>query len=133
MFHVYLFICCFVLITACDFMSFGKCVHAQLPKAVSHKFDKKLIACLLNLSNPTFGECTQTRIQSTAGFWKAGGFKGIYNGLGAAAIGSAPCAALFFCSYDFVSSAFLNQIKRRRIEDRRVSIILCRTPSRTLT
>jgi solute carrier family 25 (mitochondrial S-adenosylmethionine transporter), member 26 len=35
-----------------------------------------------------------------AGFWKSGGFRGIYNGLSAAAVGSAPGAALFFVTYD---------------------------------
>jgi solute carrier family 25 S-adenosylmethionine transporter 26 len=42
----------------------------------------------------------KTRMQSPQGFIKAGGFRGIYNGLGAAAIGSAPGAALFFSSYE---------------------------------
>mmetsp|Transcript_514 Transcript_514/g.557 ORF Transcript_514/g.557 Transcript_514/m.557 type:complete len:331 (-) Transcript_514:2-994(-) len=42
----------------------------------------------------------KTRMQSPQGFIKAGGFRGVYNGLGAAAIGSAPGAALFFCSYE---------------------------------
>ena len=42
----------------------------------------------------------KTRLQSPQGFIKAGGFHGIYNGLGAAAIGSAPGAALFFSTYE---------------------------------
>jgi hypothetical protein len=42
----------------------------------------------------------KTRLQSPQGFLKAGGFKGIYNGLGAAAVGSAPGAALFFSTYE---------------------------------
>lgn len=42
----------------------------------------------------------KTRMQSPQGFIRAGGFRGIYNGLGAAAVGSAPGAALFFCSYE---------------------------------
>ena len=42
----------------------------------------------------------KTRMQSPQGFLKAGGFRGIYNGLGAAAVGSAPGAALFFSSYE---------------------------------
>jgi solute carrier family 25 (mitochondrial S-adenosylmethionine transporter), member 26 len=42
----------------------------------------------------------KTRLQSPQGFRKAGGFRGIYNGLGAAAIGSAPGAALFFSAYE---------------------------------
>ena len=42
----------------------------------------------------------KTRLQSPQGFLKAGGFRGIYNGLGAAAAGSAPGAALFFSTYE---------------------------------
>ena len=42
----------------------------------------------------------KTRLQSSSGFIKAGGFKGIYKGLSAAAIGSAPGAALFFSTYE---------------------------------
>lgn len=42
----------------------------------------------------------KTRLQSPQGFVKAGGFSGIYNGLGAAAAGSAPGAALFFSTYE---------------------------------
>ena len=38
----------------------------------------------------------KTRLQSAEGFFKAGGFRGIYSGLSAAALGSAPGAALFF-------------------------------------
>ena len=42
----------------------------------------------------------KTRLQSPRGFRQAGGFRGIYNGLGAAAAGSAPGAALFFTTYE---------------------------------
>ena len=42
----------------------------------------------------------KTRLQSPQGFIQAGGFRGIYNGLGAAAIGSAPGAALCFSTYE---------------------------------
>ncbi|XP_026474554.1 S-adenosylmethionine mitochondrial carrier protein homolog [Ctenocephalides felis] len=42
----------------------------------------------------------KTRLQSPKGFIKSGGFRGIYHGLGPAAIGSAPSAALFFCTYE---------------------------------
>ena len=44
----------------------------------------------------------KTRLQSPQGFLKAGGVRGIYNGLGAAAIGSAPGAALFFSTYEYL-------------------------------
>lgn len=41
---------------------------------------------------------------------KAGGFKGVYGGLGAVAVGSAPGAALFFCTYEYTKkSALRNQ------------------------
>eukprot|EP01040_Poterioochromonas_malhamensis_P019112 gene19112-22499_t len=42
----------------------------------------------------------KTRLQSPQGFLKSGGFRGIYSGLGIAALGSAPGAALFFSSYE---------------------------------
>lgn len=58
----------------------------------------------------------KTRLQSPQGFWKAGGFRGIYNGLGAAAAGSAPGAALFFATYEglkpFTSSMLTTDHRR---------------------
>ncbi|KAI5362718.1 putative mitochondrial carrier protein [Septoria linicola] len=42
----------------------------------------------------------KTRLQSSAGFWASGGFRGVYNGVGSAAVGSAPGAALFFMTYE---------------------------------
>lgn len=42
----------------------------------------------------------KTRLQSPQGFLKAGGFSGVYKGLSAAAVGSAPGAALFFSTYE---------------------------------
>ncbi|KAF5295177.1 hypothetical protein FQR65_LT10565 [Abscondita terminalis] len=42
----------------------------------------------------------KTRLQSVQGFKKAGGFNGIYRGIGPQFIGSVPQAALFFCTYD---------------------------------
>ncbi|XP_046547621.1 S-adenosylmethionine mitochondrial carrier protein-like [Haliotis rubra] len=48
----------------------------------------------------------KTRLQSQHGFRKAGGFRGIYSGLMSAALGSAPTAALFFCSYEATKHAF---------------------------
>jgi len=55
----------------------------------------------------------KTRLQSPQGFLKAGGFKGIYRGLGAAAVGSAPGAALFFSTYEVCSDSLfeLNKMK----------------------
>ncbi|KAJ8931833.1 hypothetical protein NQ314_015230 [Rhamnusium bicolor] len=45
-------------------------------------------------------DTVKTRLQAEQGFKKAGGFKGIYKGLGPQAIGSAPQAALFFLTYE---------------------------------
>mmetsp|Transcript_52068 Transcript_52068/g.111370 ORF Transcript_52068/g.111370 Transcript_52068/m.111370 type:complete len:290 (-) Transcript_52068:407-1276(-) len=42
----------------------------------------------------------KTRLQATDGFWKAGGFKGVYNGVLATALGAAPGAAMFFSAYE---------------------------------
>ncbi|KAG8461061.1 hypothetical protein KFE25_003630 [Diacronema lutheri] len=41
----------------------------------------------------------KTRLQSADGFWKSGGFRGVYTGVSAAAAGSMPGAALFFGTY----------------------------------
>jgi solute carrier family 25 S-adenosylmethionine transporter 26 len=46
----------------------------------------------------------KTRLQSPSGFIASGGFKGIYSGVGSAIIGSAPGAALFFCTYEYTKS-----------------------------
>eukprot|EP00960_Hanusia_phi_P011828 344807-Hanusia_phi.AAC.20 len=51
------------------------------------------------------GEEKADRMQSPQGFYKAGGFKGVYNGMFAAAAGSAPGAALFFSTYETVKHA----------------------------
>ncbi|KAI9565741.1 hypothetical protein GHT06_009533 [Daphnia sinensis] len=42
----------------------------------------------------------KTRLQSPDGFIRSGGFRGVYSGLGTAVLGSAPTAALFFCTYE---------------------------------
>lgn len=47
----------------------------------------------------------KTRLQSAQGFFAAGGFRGIYRGVGSAVIGSAPGAAFFFCTYEATKSA----------------------------
>ncbi|KAH9091683.1 hypothetical protein Ae201684P_011227 [Aphanomyces euteiches] len=51
----------------------------------------------------------KTRLQSSQGFIKAGGFKGVYKGLSAAAAGSAPGAALFFSTYESTKSFLQKQ------------------------
>lgn len=42
----------------------------------------------------------KTRLQSSKGFLQAGGFSGIYRGIGSVAVGSAPGAACFFVVYE---------------------------------
>jgi len=67
-----------------------------------------LLCCLLAGGVAGFGvdvslyplDTVKTRLQAAAGFRKSGGFKGIYNGLGPAALGSAPASALFFFTYE---------------------------------
>ncbi|KAH9891789.1 S-adenosylmethionine transporter [Cubamyces lactineus] len=45
-------------------------------------------------------DTVKTRLQSSQGFIRAGGFKGVYKGVGSVVVGSAPGAAVFFCTYD---------------------------------
>lgn len=52
----------------------------------------------------------KTRLQDPRGFAKAGGFKGVYNGLASAAAGSAPGAALFFSTYETVKNALTKKV-----------------------
>ncbi|KAI9703862.1 MAG: S-adenosylmethionine transporter [Candelina mexicana] len=42
----------------------------------------------------------KTRLQSSSSFTAAGGFRGVYAGVGSALVGSAPGAALFFVTYE---------------------------------
>mmetsp|Transcript_44646 Transcript_44646/g.128114 ORF Transcript_44646/g.128114 Transcript_44646/m.128114 type:complete len:276 (+) Transcript_44646:60-887(+) len=42
----------------------------------------------------------RTRLQAEEGFFKSGGFRGMYRGILAAALGSAPGAAAFFSTYE---------------------------------
>ncbi|PBK70135.1 S-adenosylmethionine transporter [Armillaria solidipes] len=42
----------------------------------------------------------KTRLQSAQGFARAGGFVGVYKGIGSVVVGSAPGAAAFFSTYD---------------------------------
>lgn len=53
----------------------------------------------------------KTRLQSSAGFFASGGFRGIYRGVGSAALGSAPGAALFFCTYE-ATKTFCADLRR---------------------
>ncbi|MCJ1311823.1 S-adenosylmethionine transporter [Agyrium rufum] len=49
----------------------------------------------------------KTRLQSSKGFIAAGGFRGIYAGVGSVVIGSAPGAALFFVTYESIKVSLL--------------------------
>jgi len=42
----------------------------------------------------------KTRLQHPDGFWKAGGFSGLYRGVFATALGASPGSALFFTAYE---------------------------------
>ncbi|KHJ33723.1 putative s-adenosylmethionine mitochondrial carrier protein [Erysiphe necator] len=53
----------------------------------------------------------KTRLQSSSGFIASGGFTGVYRGVGSAIVGSAPGAALFFCTYEFIKSLFSSQLQ----------------------
>ncbi|XP_060067545.1 mitochondrial S-adenosylmethionine carrier protein-like [Ylistrum balloti] len=52
----------------------------------------------------------KTRLQSQQGFLKAGGFRGIYSGLLPVVVGSAPTAALFFCTYELTKTVMRNTL-----------------------
>lgn len=56
-------------------------------------------------------DTVKTRLQSERGFWKSGGFRGVYNGLAPAAVGSVPSAALFFCTYESVKRLLLDHTR----------------------
>lgn len=45
-------------------------------------------------------DALKTRMQSPVGFWKAGGFSGIYRGVLATALGASPGSAMFFSAYE---------------------------------
>jgi len=51
-------------------------------------------------------DTVRTRLQSEAGFWKSGGFKGTYSGILSATLGSAPGAAAFFSTYETMKQVF---------------------------
>lgn len=59
----------------------------------------------------------KTRLQSEGGIWKSGGFRNIYAGLAPVAVGSAPAAAIFFVTYDFIKTA-ANNLRRNGVNIR---------------
>ncbi|GAA5967597.1 hypothetical protein JCM3765_002299 [Sporobolomyces pararoseus] len=52
----------------------------------------------------------KVRLQAQQGFWAAGGFSGVYRGLGSAVVGSAPGAAAFFTTYELLKGTVLPQL-----------------------
>ena len=60
-------------------------------------------------------DTVKTRLQSQHGFWKSGGFRGVYSGLFSAAVGSAPTAAVFFVAYETCKTA-LSSLTDARFE-----------------
>ncbi|KAL0277875.1 UNVERIFIED_CONTAM: hypothetical protein PYX00_005001 [Menopon gallinae] len=52
----------------------------------------------------------KTRLQSPLGFRKAGAFKGVYNGVILALVGSVPASAIFFCTYNSI----INYLKKEK-------------------
>jgi solute carrier family 25 S-adenosylmethionine transporter 26 len=47
----------------------------------------------------------KTRLQSSGGFFKSGGWSGVYRGVGSVLAGSAPGAALFFVTYEHIKTS----------------------------
>lgn len=52
----------------------------------------------------------KTRLQSAQGFWRAGGFSGVYRGMGSVAVGSAPGASLFFVTYETLKAGLARRM-----------------------
>ena len=48
----------------------------------------------------------KTRLQSSQGFLRAGGFKSIYSGMSSTILGSAPSSAIFFSIYSFIKKDY---------------------------
>lgn len=46
----------------------------------------------------------RARLQAPAGFVAAGGFSSLYRGIGVALVGSAPCSAIFFSTFELVKA-----------------------------
>lgn len=75
-----------------------------------YSFLKNLIAggcCGLAVDGFLFPiDTCKTRLQSENGFWKAGGFRDIYNGILPVIAASVPIAAIFFCVYEAIKLIF---------------------------
>ncbi|KAF2152285.1 mitochondrial carrier [Myriangium duriaei CBS 260.36] len=65
----------------------------------------------------------KTRLQSSEGFIRSGGFRGVYKGLGSAVVGSAPGAALFFVTYDGIKRSLANSSSQSKAYDAGVHML----------
>ena len=61
-------------------------------------------------------DTVKTRLQAPGGFLASGGFRGMYRGIGAAAAGSAPGAALFFSVYEEAKVCCQIQRQKSKLE-----------------
>ncbi|KAK9500719.1 hypothetical protein O3M35_001931 [Rhynocoris fuscipes] len=82
-------------------MVFGKSkkVPEKIERSVSTSFWAGAIAGIFVDVTLYPLDTIKTRLQSHVGFWKSGGFRGIYKGILPTAVGSAPTAAVFFGAY----------------------------------
>ncbi|KAL8907356.1 MAG: hypothetical protein Q9207_001474 [Kuettlingeria erythrocarpa] len=82
-------------------------MSAELPSS-DPPFTKALIAGALAGTTVDLSlypiDTLKTRLQSSAGFYPSGGFRGIYAGVGSVIVGSAPGAASFFVTYEGIKS-----------------------------
>ncbi len=83
----------------------------------------------------------KTRLQAEGGFWKAGGFRGVYRGVLATALGASPGSAMFFSAYEGMKPrlAALNGGKEHWLHHSfsascgEVAACLCRVPTAVVT
>ncbi|WFD24609.1 S-adenosylmethionine transporter [Malassezia equina] len=65
-------------------------------------------------------DTVKTRLQSAQGFWKSGGFSGVYRGMGSVAVGSAPGASIFFVTYESAKSLLSKSLYPEHSQDAKV-------------
>ena len=57
----------------------------------------------------------KTRLQTSQGFLKSGGFRGVYKGLGSIMLGSVPTCASFFCAYELSKFSLSKRIENETV------------------
>ena len=77
-------------IHVCAHIGYSKCIHKYLLKVCGSNLKAGGIAGISVDAGLFPLDTIKTRLQSPDGFVKAGGFRGVYSGLGTAALGSAP-------------------------------------------